>query len=142
MSATSGRHRLRWGSPFRDIDLKLERAAKSPLVLAATSALAVAYLIVSVRYYSGEMTPVVLWAASIYGAYVFGGKQYGMIIVTTYSAALVNYVANDYPYGENSWTLPIMIAPLYVALALGTVASWQESNRILKNRKENPTCGH
>lgn len=139
MSATIGRHRLRWGSPFRDIDLKLERAAESPLVLAATSALAVAYLIVSVRYYSGEMTPVVLWAASIYGAYVFGGKRYGMLIAVAYFAALFNYVANDYPYG---WTLAIMIAPLYITLALGIAASWQESNRILKNRKENPTCGH
>lgn len=142
MSATIGRHRLRWGSPFRDIDLKLERAAESPLTLTIASAIAAAYLIVSVRYYSGEMTPVVLWGASVYVAYVFGGKRYGMLIVAAYCAALINYVANDYPYGESSWALPIMIAPLYIALALGIAASWQESNRILKNRKANPTCGH
>lgn len=134
-----GRHRLKLGSLFHDIDLKLERAAQSPLALTVASAIAVTYLIMSVRFYSGEMTPVVLWGASVYGAYVFGGNRYLMLIVTAYLAALFNYVANNYPYG---WVLSIMIAPLYVALALGTVASWQESNRILKNRKANPTCGH
>lgn len=139
MVANTPRHRPKWRSLFRDIDLKLERVAKSPLALTVASAIAAAYLIVSVRYYSGEMTPVVLWGASVYGAYVFGGKRYGMLIAVAYFAALFNYVANDYPYG---WTLAIMIAPLYITLALGIAASWQESNRILKNRKENPTCGH